>query len=376
MHRLLAFVLPALALHAQAPDKASALETAITAHLAAHQEKHGFSGVSVACVLPHGNVVAVVRGKDAAGAPLTPAGKLMSGSIGKTYCSAIALQLVAEGKLKLDGKVQDVLGAREWYAKVPNAASITLRQLLNHTSGIPEHVWKKEFMEAVAKAGDRAMGPEECLRYVLGDTPVGKPGEKWSYADTNYVLAGLCIEQVTGKPFWDVLRQRLLVPFKLTETVANDTRAIPGLVCGHTALTGFHTGPVVEAGKYFTNPVFEYCGGGISSSTRDLARWCRELFAGEVVPEALRKDFTDGVPAAKNVSERYGLGCFVDQSAQGPVLGHTGVMPGYLSCMFWYPDLRVAVAVQFPTDQARQTGGMKKLCTDLAGLCKEHAAAK
>lgn len=93
------------------------------------------------------------------------------------------------------------------------------------------------------------------------------------------------------------------------------------------------------------------------------------------MPSPLKKDFTDGVPAARGVAEKYGLGCFIDRSPHGPAYGHTGVMPGYLSCMYWYPDLRTAVAVQFPTDGSRRTGGMKKLCVDLAALCKQHAAA-
>jgi D-alanyl-D-alanine carboxypeptidase len=366
-------LLPTLALRAQ--DAPTALETAIAAHLDEHRQRHGNPGVSAACVLPDGTVVAVARGQDAAGAALTPASKLMSGSIGKTYCAAIALQLVAEGKLALDGRVQDVLGRHQWYARIANADSITLRQLLNHTSGVPEHVWKKEFQDAVRVAGDRAMSPEECLRYALGEPPVAPAGEKWSYADTNYLLVGLCIEQATGQRYWQVLRERLLAPLQLSETVGNESRAIPGLACGMAGGIGFHEGPVVQGGKYFTNPVFEYCGGGVSSSARDLARWCRELFAGEVIPASLRTDFLDGVPAARGVADRYGLGCFVDEGAHGPAFGHTGVMPGYLGCMSWYPNLKMAVAVQFPTDESRRVGGMKRLCADLAALCRQHATA-
>ncbi len=354
---------------------ASTLADEVRALLAQAQEQRGFSGVSAACVLPDGEVVAVALGVDAAGAPLTPASKLMSGSIGKTYCAAVALQFVHEQKLRLDGKVQDVLGGRDWYGKVPNAGTITLRQLLNHTSGMPEHVWKKAFQDAVAKAGDRAMTPEECIGYVLGDAPLAPAGEKFAYADTNYVLAGLCIEQVAGRPFFTVLRERILEPLRLLETVANDRRDLPGLACGMASGIGFHEGPTVVDGRYFTNPAFEYCGGGISSSTRDLARWTRELFAGDVVPAALRADQLDGVPAPRGVSGSYGLGCFVGASAHGPAFGHSGVMPGYLSYALHYRDLRVAVAVQFPTDDGRKVGNMRRLCDELAALAKARLPA-
>jgi len=301
---------------------------------------------------------------------LTTASKLMSGSIGKTYCAAVALQLVAGKKLALDGKVQDVLGKRGWYARLPNGPDITLRQLLNHTSGIPEHVWKKEFQDAVTKAGDRAIGPEECLGYVLGDPPLAAAGAKWSYADTNYVLVGLCIEQVAGRPFGEVLRERILAPQKLAETVWNDRRDLPGLACGLAGAIGFHTGPTVVDGKYFTNPAFEYCGGGISSTTRDLARWTHALFAGDVIPAALQKEHRAGVPAGGGVPGDYGLGCFVVPSPLGTALGHSGVMPGFLSYALHYPELHATVAVQFPTDDSRKVGNMKRLVDELAGLVK------
>lgn len=375
MLRLPAFVLPfvfAAATVAQTPTQplATTLADEVRTLLAKAQQQRGFSGVSTACVLPDGEIVAVALGADAAAVPLTAASKLMSGSIGKTYCAAVALQLVHDGKLRLDGRVQDVLGSRAWYGRVPNADTITLRQLLNHTSGIPEHVWKKAFQDAAAKAGDRAMTPEECIGHVLGDAPLAPAGEKFAYADTNYVLAGLCIEQVTGKSFFVVLRERVLEPLHLQETIPNERREIPGLACGMAGGIGFHEGPTVVDGKYFTNPVFEYCGGGISSSTRDLARWTRELFAGDVVPKALRGDQLTGVPAPRNVSGSYGLGCFLGTSAHGPAYGHSGVMPGYLSYALYYPDLRVAVAVQFPTDDGSKVGNMRRLCDDLAALAK------
>jgi D-alanyl-D-alanine carboxypeptidase len=357
----------------QASPQAS-IEARLRAHLTAWQEQHTCSGACAAIALPDDSTVAVAIGIDAAKVPLTTRSKLMSGSIGKTYCAAIALQLVHEEKLSLDAKVQDLLGTHDWYARVPNAASITVRHLLNHTSGIPEHVWKKEFHEAVRKSGDRALTPAECVAFILGDEPLFAPGTKWAYADTNYVLAGLCIEAVTGKSYWDVLRQRLLGPLELGETIANDRRELPGLACGLAAGIGFHDGPVVVDGKYLANPAFEYCGGGISSTTRDLARWCRELFLGTVIPAELKGEHTQGVAAGRAVGGRYGLGCFVTTSPHGPAFGHSGVMPGYLSYTLCYPELRLAAAVQFPTDDSRTVGNMKKLVDELAGIAKEQLA--
>jgi D-alanyl-D-alanine carboxypeptidase len=357
------------------PSARAAIETAFRARLAAQQQRLHCSGSCAAVALPDGSTVAVAIGADAAKVPLSTQSKLMSGSIGKTYCAAVALQLVHEQELALDGKVEDVLGTHDWYARVPNATSITLRHLLNHTSGIPEHVWKKDFQDAVRSAGDRALTPAECVAWILGDAPLFAPGTKWSYADTNYVLAGLCIEAATGKSYWTVLRERVLAPLELGETIANDRRELPLLACGLAGGIGFHEGPVVVDGKYFTNPVFEYCGGGISSTTRDLARWGRELFLGTVIPAELKAAHTDGVPADRAVGGRYGLGCFVTTSPHGPAFGHSGVMPGYLSYMLCYPELQLATAVQFPTDDGRTVGSMKNLLDELAGIAVELLAA-
>ena len=325
----------AVALGAQAsrPATGAAVETAFREHLLAQQRQRSFSGVCAAFAFADGTDGAVALGADAA----------------------------------------DVLGKQTWYPRVPNADAITLRQLLNHTSGIPEHVWKKPFQDAVTKAGDRALTPAECLAYVLDDAPVAVPGARWSYADTNYVLVGLCVEAVTGKPFFDVLRARILEPLELKDTIVNDRRDLSGLACGMASGIGFHRGRVLEEGRYFTNPAFEYCGGGLSSTTRDLARWLRALFAGDVVPAGLQADHRDGVPAARGVAERYGLGCFVTSSPHGPAFGHSGVMPGYLSYALWYPELGVAVAVQFPTDDGRAVGSLKRLVDELAGLARRKA---
>lgn len=364
----LAALLCCAALPAQDPKDGSPLAEALRAHLLARQQRLHFPGACAAAVLPDGTTVAVAIGTDAAEVPLTLQSKLMSGSIGKTYCAAVALQLVHERKLALDGRVQEVLGGAAWYARIPNADTITLRHLLTHQSGIPEYVWKKDFQDLVAKAGDRALLPVECLGYVLGDAALCPAGTKWSYADTNYMLVGLCIEAVTGTSYWTQLQQRVLVPCRLTETLGNDRRDLPGLACGMASGIGFHVGPTVVDGKYFTNPVFEYCGGGVSSTTADLARWGRELFAGAVVPADLKAAHTAGVTADRSVGGHYGLGCFVTTSAHGPAYGHSGVMPGFLSQMMWYADLRIVVAVQFPTDDGKLVGNLQRLLDELAGV--------
>jgi D-alanyl-D-alanine carboxypeptidase len=332
-------------------------------------EKLGVSGLGVGFVRADGAVGAIAVGVDALGEPLSTRSRFLSGSVGKTYCAAIALQLVDEGRLDLDGRVADVLGDQDWYARIANAEDITLRQLLQHTSGIPEHVWKPAFQEAVASAVD-GMTPVESLAFALDDPAEAPAGARFSYADTNYLLVGLMIEAVEGRSFDRVLEDRLLGPLGLRATGFNTSRRLPNLASGMGTGIGFHEGPCVVDGLYFTNPVFEFCGGGVHSTPADLALWLRALFVGDAVPEALRAAHRTPVPAG--ALGGYGLGCILDDGPQGPEWGHSGVMPGYLTQALWFPDLEVGVVVMLPSDNVRAMGGMKRLCREVASSLGGH----
>ncbi|MBM4062640.1 MAG: beta-lactamase family protein, partial [Planctomycetes bacterium] len=137
----------------------------------------------------------------------------------------------------------------------------------------------------------------------------------------------------------------------------------------------FQRGGTVAAGRYFVHPWFEYCGGGVSSTAGDLVRWARLLFAGDVVPKDLRDDLTDGVPAARGVTDRYGLGCFVTGSAHGPALGHSGIMPGYLGHVLWFRDLDVAAAILCNSDDGKVAGPLHKHLEAYAAAARGWLAA-
>ena len=146
--------LAAAACHMPGEARRQAVHEAFTEQLQAECDARGLSGLSAACVLPDGEVVAVAVGTDAADVALQPTTRFLSGSIGKTYCAAICLQLVGEGRLELDGRIAEVPRHHGWFARIPNAESITLRQLLNHTAGIREHVWHPDFQKSVLAAGE------------------------------------------------------------------------------------------------------------------------------------------------------------------------------------------------------------------------------
>ena len=132
---------------------------------------------------------------------MQPSDRMLAGSVGKTYAAAVALQLCEAGRLDLDAKTARWLSDEPWFPRLPNAEQLTLRQLMNHTSGLRDHVWMPDFHAALAADMQRVWRPEELVAYVLDTEPLFPAGAGWSYADTNYILVGMIIERVTGRPF-------------------------------------------------------------------------------------------------------------------------------------------------------------------------------
>lgn len=319
----------------------------------------GIPGASLALVLPDGAELTLALGTDEpqGGRPLTPADRLLSGSIGKTYVSAAALLLAHEGRLDLD----ELVAARfegedpEWVRRVPNAGRVTLRQLLSHRSGIPEYVYQAAFARDLADP-ERTWRPEDLLAYVHDLEPLFAPGAGWAYADTNYILVGMALERASGRRFYDLVRERLLAPHGLVDTIPTDGRRLPGVVQGHVVL-GRQLGVperTLAGGVFVFNPQFEWCGGGWASTPADLARWARILYDGRAFDGPYLAALLEPTPApALGRGARYGLGAILRDGAAGKSLGHDGFMPGYLGTMAWYPEHRIAGALLLDSDDAR-----------------------
>jgi D-alanyl-D-alanine carboxypeptidase len=320
-------------------------------------------GVTASVVLPNGKAIEVAAGFANAErtVPLQPGDHMLSGSIGKTYVSAVLLELVSENRARLDDKLQTFLGSKPWYLRLPNARDITLRSLLNHTSGVPNHVNQKAFIEELRASPGRAWTPDEIVGYVLDQPPIGPVGQKYLYADTNYILIGMVIEKITGNTYYQELERRILHRFQLSDTHPS-AKVIPELVDGYTQSGNPFGLPakVSEAGRDALNPEVEWAGGGLVSNSRDIARWAYLLYGGHVVdPKSLRQILADTTAASEAVlgpGTRYGLGVYEWHTELGLAFGHQGDFPGYRSVMEYFPEHRVAVGMQFNTDDSTVLG--------------------
>jgi len=343
--------------------ESAALSAALRAGLEELHAAHGFPGATAAFVDLGGRsgAVAVGLADAAAEVPMQPDSRMLAGSVGKTFVAAIALQLVAEERLALDASLSALLGAEPWFDRLPNAPQLTLRHLLGHTSGLPDHVWSQEFAAALAADPGRSWSPEQLVAYVLDAEPLFAAGEGFGYADTNYVLVGLAIERVTGERYYAELRRRLLAPLELTDTLPQDRRVLPGLVNGYSYAGNPFGLPLelVVDGRHVLDPELEYCGGGVLSTSPDLARWALALYGGgRVVPEELRAQMLAARPAPRvGPGNGYGLGVIVGRDRNGPRWGHSGWFPGYGTVLAYYPEHGLALAVQVNTDDPGRRAG-------------------
>jgi D-alanyl-D-alanine carboxypeptidase len=266
---------------------------------------------------------------------------------------------VHEGRIALDEKVSTYLYAEPWYARLANGADVTVRQLMNHTSGIVRYEFKPEFTRALTADPSKVWQPRELIAYLL-DTPAPfAAGQGWEYSDSNYILLGMIIERVTGSSYYAEMHRRLLVPLGLRNTVPSDSRTIPGLAQGYAGANNPFGGTdaMITDGRFAINPQFEWTGGGIASTSEDLARWAKALYEGKAFDPSLMSQALDGVPARLGRDVRYGLGIMLRPTALGMTNGHSGFFPGYLTEVMYFPDTKIAIAVQVNTSVQRSLGG-------------------
>ena len=320
-----------------------------------------FPGATLGVVLADGESFGLAVGHSDRGkkTPMRFYDRMLAGSTGKTFAAATAFQLVSEGKLSLDDKVEKYLGSEPWFDRLPNSHQITIRQLMNHTSGLVRYEFKKEFTDLLTADPMKVWTPEERLAYLFDEKPPFEAGKGWDYSDTNYIVLGMIIERVTRKPFYGEARRRLIRPLKLSNTIAQEGPVMKGVIQGYAGEGNPFGGKdaMIENGRFVVNPQLEWTGGGWASTSLDLARWAKMYFEGKAFSSTLLPQVLDGVPAPMlGKDAKYGLCVIIRNTAAGISYGHSGFFPGYLTDMMYFPDGKFAVSVQVNTSVGRDLG--------------------
>lgn len=288
--------------------------------------------------------IAVIRGTDTIAflahgmadvelqVPATPASVYRIGSVTKQFTAVAVMQLAEEGKLTLDDSIAVHLD------NLPAAwRAVTVRQLLNHTSGIPSYT-------ALGPEWQRRWGEEMFPRTIVAmtaDRPMDfAPGSAYRYNNTGYVLLGMLIERLTGTRWGEDLEARFSEPLGMTDTRnCLSGTIIPRRVRGYEKLgTGWQNAVYLA----MTQP---YAAGAMCSTLGDLATWNRALHAGTVVSGASYAVMTTPVPPAGRDGMGYGFGLSVDTIAGRRMVIHGGGIHGFSTANTWVPSAELSVTV-------------------------------
>jgi CubicO group peptidase (beta-lactamase class C family) len=293
-------------------------------------------GVTAAVLSPAGAWTGAA-GMDGAGTALVPEATFDIASITKTFTAAEVLLLAGQHRIDLDAPASTYLDD-PLLARGP-----TVRQLLSHTSGIPDLV-TPDLVDALDADPARSWTAEQGLKYVTG--PLNPPGPPvMSYSNSNYLLLGQLIEKVTGLSYPAAVRRDLLPG--LGERIAVQDAEPPTAPVAAPNLTGTTT---VPDGQFLPNRAWASvagAAGGIATDAATLAHWGYRLYGGQVLDRAATVDLTT------EVAPGYGLGTEIMEQRwgrTGGVIGHHGSLPGYATVLLVNPERQLAIAVLVPGD--------------------------
>lgn len=327
------------------------------------QASHQAHGVTFSAALPNGEVISLAAGlADIENkTPMTPKHKMLGGSTGKVFYSVVIMQLIEEGKIELDTPVINYLGSYNWFKRLPNASTLTMRSLLRHESGIPRYVFKEQFQSDVLMDADRVWKPEELLSYVFDDEPLFAVGEDFAYSDTNYIIACMVVEKVTGRTLYQEVEERVVKRAGLKSTEAQDKRVYEGMAQGYNGEDPFFPGNALdENGKSRYNWQFEWAGGGLVITSEDLAVLARKIYNGEMFNKALLEEYFNGRSAGQ-MGGTWGLGVHIRETGNGKIYGHSGFMPGYITNMMYFEKEDFSICYQINGSAAEYRSIMRDL---------------
>ena len=236
-------------------------------------------------------------------------------SVTKAFVSTVVLQLEAERKLDIDDSVDRWLPG-----VVPNGGAITLRELMNHTSGIYNYTDDSTFVNALLSNPGRVWTPRELVAVGIAHPPLFPPGTNFSYSNTNYILLGLVVEAVTGASLGDELQQRIFTPLGLTATSFPSAigLAAPDFVHGYFTPTRIDITSLL-------GPSAGWAAGAIVSNARDVTTFYRALLGGRLLPATQLAE----LKTPSTVAGTYGLGIDNATIVCGRAVGHNGDFFGW-----------------------------------------------
>lgn len=266
------------------------------------------------------------------------------GSTVKTFTATTIFILQEEGKLNLDDKITDYLSDED-IKNIENADKATIRQLLNHSSGIYNYIQNLQFQTGSLNDLIKEWSQNDLLSYARNKKAYFAPGEDVLYSNTNYILLGMLISNIEGKPFYEVFEEKIFIPLNLASTQFAATDPVPdGIIRGYV---DFYSNLNVINATYYSGWDYYTADGGLISNAYDLNTFLTSLFKGEIISQtSLDEMLTWQKPEAED-SEffplYYGSGIFKMETQWGDAYFHSGDAIGYYACMSYFPDRETTI---------------------------------
>jgi CubicO group peptidase (beta-lactamase class C family) len=261
--------------------------------------------------------------------PATSAMRYSIGSISKQFTAVAMLLLQEQGKLSLDDKVG------KFIPDLTRANEVTIRQLLSHTSGYQDY-WPQDYvmpmmLQPVTAAKILDIWARKPLDF--------DPGAKWQYSNTNYVIAGVIIEKVSGKPLLQFLQEKVFAPLGMASVANIDEKKL-----GDTDPTGYMRyalGPLRVAPK--EGPGWLFAAGELAMTAEDLAKWNISMMDQKLLKPASYRELEREAQLNNGLGARYGLGVTLGMEGGHRAVSHGGEVSGFVSESIVFPDERVSV---------------------------------
>ena len=292
------------------------------------------------------------------GTPVTPAFRFGLGSISKQFTATAIMQLAEEGRLTVDDPISKYVDSLP-----PHWSRLTLRQLLTHTSGIPEERWLPNFVEF-----DRVEHEHlDVLRTVFSDSLQFTPGESWAYRNSAYRLLGMVVERASGESYWTFLDRRIFKPLGMTSTRSSDPKTIiPERSKGY----GRERGRIVNRDAVAESAAFSE--GALISTVLDLARWDSSLYRPTILSQKSLDQMWTPVVLNDGTTRPYGFGWALSPTNGQRTISHTGSLPGFITAISRFVSKGLTVIVLTNAEWA-EAG---QVAAAIAGLYEPELAPK
>jgi D-alanyl-D-alanine carboxypeptidase len=264
------------------------------------------------------------------GRPLSPADAFDIASNTKTFGATIALQLVGEHRLSLSDDL-----ARLLPGTVPNGRAITMRMLLNHTSGLFDYTQDEQWLAALGTDPDHAWTPAELLALALRHPPTFAPGTDRAYSNTGYVLVGMILERLTGRSMQELFAERITGPLRLRHTYYAAGARFTAARHAHGYLIGTDADQLTYTDITDLGLLSTGMDGGMVSTAGDITRFFQALLGGRLLRPAQLAEMKRTIPIKGQPGHSYGLGLARTDTPCGTIWGNDGASLGFLSTAYF-----------------------------------------